>query len=88
MVADNVHYVIYSLRLHIAGLARRVVDLVPTYLEQTMTVTPGEQDLSDAWDDRFSRARDEEGFSVENATFIADRYVEQYAKAHGLEDSL
>lgn len=52
-----------------------------------MTVSPGEQELSDAWDERFSRARDE-GISVEDASYIADRYVERYAMEHGLEDSL
>jgi hypothetical protein len=52
-----------------------------------MAVSPEEQELSDAWDERFSRARDE-GISVEDATYIADRYVERYAKEHGLEDAL
>ena len=52
-----------------------------------MTVSPEEQELSDAWDERFSRARDE-GISVADATYIADRYVEQYAKEHGLEGAL
>ena len=41
-----------------------------------MAVSPEEQELSDAWDERFRRARDE-GISVEDATYIADRYVEQ-----------